>query len=291
MYRRLLVPLDGSTAAEAILPYVRLLAPVCAARVELLLVEQPGRAASTVPSNEYLEATAASLSGCPHVECRVERGDPAARIIDVSAELAGTLVAMSAHGYSGAHRWLLGGVAEKVLRAGREPLLIVRAGEATGSVAHLETVVVPLDGSTAAEEALPVAARLADRLNLEVLLARVLLGIYFERVDDLLPFFGASAADRRTIRARAEAEIAEYLEQKTRRLRRQGLARVSRAVIAESTRGAAAEIIDLAEGTPHSLVAMTTRGRSAVGRWLLGSVTERVVRHSTRPVLVVRPRP
>jgi len=48
------------------------------------------------------------------------------------------------------------------------------------------------------------------------------------------------------------------------------------------------EIIDLARSTPDNLIAMCTHGRSGVGRWVLGSVTEKVVRHSGDPVLVVR---
>jgi nucleotide-binding universal stress UspA family protein len=50
----------------------------------------------------------------------------------------------------------------------------------------------------------------------------------------------------------------------------------------------AAEIIALAHETPDNFVAMCTHGRSGVNRWVLGSVTERVVRHSGDPVLIVR---
>lgn len=51
---------------------------------------------------------------------------------------------------------------------------------------------------------------------------------------------------------------------------------------------AAEKIIDLAHKSPKSLVAMSTHGRTGVGRWVLGSVTDRVVRHSDDPVLVIR---
>ena len=72
-------------------------------------------------------------------------------------------------------------------------------------------------------------------------------------------------------------------------MRAAGLAGVSSSLIEGHAGGAAAEIIDLAQETPNELVAMSTHGQSGLGRWLIGSVTERVVRHSNRPVLVVRP--
>lgn len=56
-----------------------------------------------------------------------------------------------------------------------------------------------------------------------------------------------------------------------------------------ASEGEAAEtIIELARGAPNSLIAMCTHGRSGVKRWVLGSITEKVVRHSGDPVLVVR---
>jgi nucleotide-binding universal stress UspA family protein len=79
------------------------------------------------------------------------------------------------------------------------------------------------------------------------------------------------------------------LASKVDELRAQGLPHVSSLLIESSAGGAAAEIIDLAKRTTENLVAMSTHGRSGVGRWVLGSVTERVVRYSQDPVLVLRP--
>jgi nucleotide-binding universal stress UspA family protein len=73
-------------------------------------------------------------------------------------------------------------------------------------------------------------------------------------------------------------------------LRAGGIANVTSIVIEGSVDGAAAEIIDLANKTPHNVVVMSPHGESGLGRWLIGSVTERVVRHSTGPVLVIRSR-
>ena len=73
-----------------------------------------------------------------------------------------------------------------------------------------------------------------------------------------------------------------------RLLRAAGVAEVSSLVIEASAGGVAAEIIDLAKRTSDNLVAMSTHGASGLGRWLMGSVAERVVRYSSDPVLVIR---
>jgi nucleotide-binding universal stress UspA family protein len=82
-----------------------------------------------------------------------------------------------------------------------------------------------------------------------------------------------------------ETEARNYLDEKARQLLAQGLTQVS--TIAEA--GFAEEkIIDLARQRADCLIAMCTHGRSGMNRWVMGSVTDRVVRHSGDPVLIVR---
>jgi len=82
---------------------------------------------------------------------------------------------MATHGRSGLNRWLLGSVAEKVLRGAANPLLLVRAkGSAPKwGAAALKSVIVPLDGSETAEKVLASTEMLATNLDLEVILLRV----------------------------------------------------------------------------------------------------------------------
>jgi nucleotide-binding universal stress UspA family protein len=82
------------------------------------------------------------------------------------------------------------------------------------------------------------------------------------------------------------AETATYLAMKTEEMKRRGLEKVS-FVAKEGL--SADEIMTFSRHSPDSLIAMCTHGRSGVKRWMLGSVTETVVRHSGAPVLVVRP--
>ncbi len=293
MYTRILVPLDGSRFSEGVLPYVRALARAVKVPVELLYVNDPARLAPFSPplqGGEYLQGVAASFTGAAEVKYTVELGEPAGTIVDLAAAQTGTLIAMTTHGYSATRRWLLGSVADKVLHGSTNHLLLVRPtdGDAAGE-AFLKTMLVPLDGSALAEEVVPIATELASRLTLEIVLVRVLTRIYFAPPDTILPLFSQNVLDQKELWAQARAEVNEYLASKVEELHAQGLPHVSSLLLESSAGGAAAEIIDLARTTPANLVAMSTHGRSGVGRWVLGSVTERVVRYSNDPVLVLRP--
>jgi nucleotide-binding universal stress UspA family protein len=293
MYSKILVPLDGSQFSQGVLPYVRSLARSLKTPVELLHVNDPARLAPFSPplaGGEYLQGVAASLSGAGEVQCRVEIGEAAGIIVDLAATQAGTLIAMTTHGYSATQRWLLGSVADKVLHGSTSHLLLVRPARGdTGGAASLTTILVPLDGSGLAENALPIATELASRLNLKVVLVRVLQHLNVAPPDAFLPLFGSSAAKQKEIWAQARSAVDEYLATKVDEMRSQGLSQVSSMSIESTAGGAAAEIIDLARKTTDNLVVMSTHGRSGIGRWLLGSVTERVVRHAEDPVLVLRP--
>jgi nucleotide-binding universal stress UspA family protein len=78
------------------------------------------------------------------------------------------------------------------------------------------------------------------------------------------------------------------LTEKVKELRARGVSRVSSRLLSCGVDGAAGEIIAAAENTPGTLIGMTSVGESGFGRWLVGSVTERVLCHSRTPVLVIR---
>ncbi len=291
MYTKILVPLDGSTLAESVLPYVRSLARAIDARVQLLLVHEPAEPrAHSSPTDKYLEKVAAVFSGIADVKPIVEKGDPAAVIVDLAAANAATLIAMATHGYSGTKRWLLGSVTDKVLHATANHLLLVKPaeGENVGE-AELNTILVPLDGSRLAEEVLPTVRDLARRLKAKVVLARVLTPLYSGPPEAYVPVFGVNIQSQKELQMEVRTAATQYLNAKAEQLRREGTTQTSSALIDCGAEGAAAGIIDLAKKLPDALVAMSTHGRSGVGRWILGSVAERVVRHSHAPVLIIRP--
>jgi nucleotide-binding universal stress UspA family protein len=293
MYSKILIPLDGSRLAETILPYGRALANNLGVPIDLLYVNDPKGPTACAPfmASEYLNRIAESFGGAVAVRSVVETGNPAATIIGVAAAEPELLIAMATHGYSGAKRWLLGSVAEKVLRAAANHVLLVRpANGAPSGVAKLTTVLVPLDGSKLAEKVLPTVSELALRLTLQVVLLRVTRRIYSAPPEGFLPVFGANVPNLKKLWEEANAEANDYLIEKANQLRQQGLTQVAPLVLESGVDGAAAAIIDLVKKTPKSFVAMCSHGESGIAKWLVGSVTERVVQYTTGPVLVIRPR-
>lgn len=302
MYTRLLIPLDGSRLAENVLPYARALARALDLRIDLLSVVDlmdfartthaghvrdfdPIIEAAVREGRQYLENVARSFTGTTVDNCVVEQGQADQIIIEKAARDKGTLIGMATRGRSGIHRWLMGSVAEKVLRGATNSLLLVRGEEEgkTDGTASLKSVVVPLDGSRLAETVLPPAVDLAKKLNLAIVLTRayqIPLSAAYGGADT--PYIPNSDALLNLVREEAGA----YLETKVNELHQNGVEKVSSILLVGS---GADEIIDLARNTPDNLIAMCTHGRSGMNRWLLGSVTEKVVRHSGDPVLVVRP--
>lgn len=290
MYSKILLPLDGSKFAEAVLPYARLLAQELKIPVDLLCVNDPRQTTTCAPYmvNEYLAKIAASFG--PTAGAIVESGHTAATIVELAAAQPDLLIAMATHGYSGAKRWLLGSVADKVLRAAANHVLLVHPADGEPPAeAKLTTVLVPLDGSKLAETVLPAVRELALRLALRVELVRVSRRIYSAPPEAFLPVFGANAPNLNTLWQEAYDEANQYLVDSVNQLRRQGLSQVDSRVLESGADGAAAAIIDLVKNTPDSLVAICTLGESGIGTWPVGSVTERVVRHTSGPVLVIRP--
>ena len=299
MYTRILIPLDGSKTAENVLPYARFLAGAFKVPVELMAVIDIAEMAAHLSaekaphldtmvedgvrsSQEYLKRVAASFPGVK-VNCTVEKGKAADAIVEKGEADKGALITMATHGRSGVNRWLLGSVAEKVLRSTTNPLLLVRAREQAKSEgeASFKSIILPLDGSEMAERALPAVAALAKQLGLGIVLFRAYHIPYSVYGDG----DGYSAVNIESLIAEVGDEARSYLDTKTAELKKQGLEKVT-CIAKEGFSGD--EIIKVGRETPGSLVAMCSHGRSGVKRWVLGSVTETVVRHSEGPVLIVR---
>ena len=298
MYSRMLIPLDGSKTAEKVLPYARYLAGKFRMPIELLSVIDIAEIAAHLSaakapfldtmiedgvkqSTVYLRGVASTFPG-GNVKCSVERGRAEDLIIEKGAADTAMLITMATHGRSGLNRFLLGSVAEKVLRGSVNPLLLVRATEeAPDTEATLKSIIVPLDGSELAESVLPMVAGVAKKLEVEVLLFRAYhIPSYAYTGDD------GYAVNYDELLQDMRAEAGAYLDQKATELKRLGVAEVS-CLTKEGFGGD--EIISVGRRTPDSLIAMCSHGRSGIRRWVLGSVAEAVVRHSSGPVLITRP--
>lgn len=282
MYSKILVPLDGSSLSEQVLPHAQKLsqcfdAPVdfvCA--VEIEEVPEAIVADAQQDCGKYLQRIADSSALELKPGCVVKPGIPAEVILDQAEAEEGTLIVMATHGYSGLQRWILGSVAHKVVQAATTPVLLIPAGAKSpeGGMVEFERIIVPLDGSPAAEHILPYATALCKAFDSEIILLRA----YIAR-------FPGSTIRMHEVTQIVRDSAENYLQEKVRQLQSNGVEKVSYEVL----HGIPAEqITDFALRTPNSLTAMCTHGRHGVGRWLLGSVTDAVIHSSEEPVLVIR---
>lgn len=290
MISTMLIPLDGSAAAEAALAYVPFFPEE---RVRLLRVEpeikEPMMAspAEWAAWQEEREAEArAYLEGIGErlrregreVDAIVVRGDPAAQVLAHAGDV--DLIIMTTHGRGAASRAFFGGVADRVARHATVPTLLIRADLWAGAPPRVDRVVVPLDGSSLAERAIGPAEAVARRLGVPMLLVRV-----FE--IDLARATVMAGAEAAIADAHAQAAIrqqaAAALEAEAAALRERGV-EASALVRVGNTVG---ELLDII--TPSDLIVMTTRGHGGISRWLLGSVTDKLMREAPAPVLLVHP--
>ena len=139
-----------------------------------------------------------------------------------------------------------------------------------------ERILLPLDGSSLAEEAVPHAVAIAERFGAEVILVAVLMRLPVE--------VGSHQPSLRQAEERSRARMREYLEEVATRFREEGVP--VEVVTKEGTPHA--EIVRLAEARSADLIVMCSRGRSGLSRWLIGSVADRVMRGAGVPVVLVR---
>jgi nucleotide-binding universal stress UspA family protein len=289
MFDRILVPLDGSTFAEAAFPAAIAVAERFSGEIRLLRVRPHLWADEAMELERALDQEAwayladattrlRAMTSVP-VSSDSRRGNVPEEIV-AEAETSHDLIVMTSHGRGGLSRIWLGSVTDACLRTTECPVLVVRppqAGEETDF--RIERVVVPLDGSTVAESALPLAVALADAFRVDVLLVRsvlapVPLDTSLFPAPDWVPVDPRQMVDS----ARADLEkVAGGVETARGRPR----------VHVDMGRHPAIAIGDAAGKA--GLVVMAAHAHSGWRRAILGSVTDKVVRTADGAVLVVRP--
>jgi nucleotide-binding universal stress UspA family protein len=308
------VPLDGSIIAEQVLPHVRQLASILTARVRLLRVISDEEVAGVLAHDrdllyefggsspvkevdaqrigdllcqraaDYLATRAAGLRDAGvEVEVVARAGSPAEQIIAEAEHDNDTMIAMATHGYSGLRRWALGSVADKVLHAATTPVFLVRAvTHPPASVRPWKRILVPLDGSALAEQALPHAIALAQRARAELILLQVAIPL-IEYAPGLSPFnrpVPRSIAFPDLLREQTQQQLATTIKRFATR---------DVAMTPVVLFGYPAEtIVDAANERQADLIVMATHGYSGLRRWTLGSVADKVLHASAVPLLLVR---
>ena len=313
MFKRILVPLDGSERAEQSLPVAARIARGSGGAIILVQVIDIQIAAYAYATHQpliasHLEAsgnearsylteltTSSMFEGVP-TEIHVPYGSVPSQILSVADTSQADSMVLTSHGYTGVTRWVLGSVAEYIVRHGSVPVLLVREGHASRPDLSPEAdrpvrVLVPLDGSFLAKTALAPAACLVSAL---VPPARGTL--HLMRV--VKP---AKAREAQQSRVRRAERYLRVIAAQMRKEPRTGSEApdltitwsvvvhqdAAEGIISEATGGEQAGR-DTASGGWH-VIAMATNGRSGLRRWIIGSVTEGVLTKTELPLLIVRP--
>lgn len=159
----ILVPLDGSPMAEAVLPYVESLAKALSLDVvlvtvvqyqhqyayagmtggghtmypELIEAQQEAQRADEHDAQRYLRQLADSLaSNGINVQWEVLRGGTSRTLEGLAEQLSGNMIALASHGRSGLTRWVMGSVAEDLIRKTGDPVLVIPSGVAEEQSSH-----------------------------------------------------------------------------------------------------------------------------------------------------------
>jgi nucleotide-binding universal stress UspA family protein len=287
MYRSLLVPLDGSGLAEHALPLALSIARRTGATLHLVRVHTPVPAGveaidSTMDDSAreeesiYLNAMTTRLTAAAAVPVSSRLLDgPIAAVLDEHALAMGSdLIVMTTHGRGLFARFWLGSVADELARRVSIPVLMVRPQPGPPELRAdkvLQHVLIPLDGSTLAEQMIEPAVDLAYSMQAACTLLQV-----------IPPLGRHSIILHGQHRRHAEA----YLEAILARLPAQTMHVRARVVSSEQP-----AVAILAEARAHNidLIALATHGRGGFKRLLLGSVADKVLRGASASVLVYHP--
>jgi nucleotide-binding universal stress UspA family protein len=301
-FRAILVPLDGSPLAEQAVPLASHIAQRAASKLRLVLVHQrPSAPIDAVASKlfisielatrkserGYLRGIQAKLrAGGTRLSSAVTlTGAPGPALAQYVRELGIDLVVMATHGHGGIRRAWLGSVADYLVRNSEVPVLLMRPGEdgaAPERAPGMGQVLVPLDGSTLAEEALDAAAELARLWDTELTLVQVVPPVLLP-IDRMMPL-PPSYDEELTAIGRKRAQ--DYLDDVVEHMRARGLRATGIAVVGWNT---VDSILDLAQPERIGIVVLATHGRGGLRRLAFGSVADKLVRGAEVPVLVYRP--
>lgn len=284
MWKKILVPLDGSNLAELALPYAEELAAAFNSEVFLVYVSEPAEDQYRHMHQLYIEDVAGQIKKrIKKVSPLVLPGKPAEEIIGYAEQNDVGLIIMASHGRSGITPWSTGGVAGKVLHAAKIPLLLIKAAkprQRKPGKRLINRILLPLDGSKAGEAAVHYVGELMSRLEVEVILFGVVPAGQHIRTVGGLDYILFPEQHLESVKTGAR----EYLDKAYRRLkRRKGEVRVELRV-----GDIAQEIIKFADGKNVDLIAISSHGHSGIEKWVFGSIANKVVQASNAPVLLVR---
>lgn len=312
MLQHILVPLDGSSRAEQALPLAAHIARRTGGTISLLQVIPPeigngtytysraGVLADEVQvvlmqeARDYLERiTYTEMLAGIGVRTRVATNLPAQEILNYAESEHVDLIVQCRHGFTGLKRWVMGSVAQKVVRHSPVPVLVISEKGLESPVVHPEQaqairVLVALDGSPLAESILLPAAQLVAALSPAETTGELHMLRILKPPSD--PEERRYLAYDINIRQFYRSEAEQYLSIIKEKLAKELPADVHVQLTSDMKEDAdvATALIGVAE-SGYALIALATHGRSGLKHWMVGSIAERVLEKATMPLLIMRP--
>ena len=293
----ILVPVDGSSFAEAAVPAALSLATDLDAQIELVSVfeDESILAGSDLTAQRFKEWLTSYLADLAKrmgnfsevaVSFQVIDGMPADRLVEYAVRSRPDLLVMSTHGRGAIGRMWLGSVANRVIHQIAVPVLLVRSDENdsrefTGDVA-IRNILVALDGSALAEQSLDWAIRIAKPADASLTLVRTTA----PPIPFTSPYMPNAIEATQSKLEAARNEAATYLAGVAERLREDGLHVETEVLVGTHP---AHGILDYVKNNAVDLIAIASHGRTGLSRAFLGSVADKILRAATTPVLLVRP--
>ena len=294
MFSPILVPLDGSSLAESVLPHVKALAQLNDSQVILVRVLDQYEGCDDSESVDpldwqirkaeawtYLEQVATRLVEAGlQVQIEILEGNAAERIVEYVQLNDISLIVLSSHGQSGLTGWNVSSVVQKVILRARISMMIVRAYVPQSTPLddmRYHRILVPLDGSQRAESVLPHATAVARSQDTQVLITHIVRRPEMPRRTPL-PVEDIELIERITERNRAEAE--KYLDELKSRL---DVNIETRLLIDPSVSSALHELI---EKEQIDIVYMTAHGFTGDTRRPFGSTVVSFIAYGTTPLLI-----
>lgn len=290
MIQKILVPLDGSDSSEIALPLAEAIVEKSSASIFLITIAglesqnlEPLYQSYLEQVKEKLQARLRSYRASPatKVEIHVLKGNPAEEILGYADEINADIIVMAGRGSTGHGPWLLGSIATRVTVASTKPVLVVKNRTENSALEHdklFKKILVPLDGSTAGEAAMPFTGELASATGSELIL--------FHAVQPAASWIDAGIGGTYAsieVPEDVKAITLNYLEGLRKRLLKKGL---NVKVVVQD--GSPAElIINYAKTEAVNVISISTHGRTGISRWVFGSVTEKILRYGSTSVLVV----
>lgn len=302
MINHILVPLDGSSLAECVLPHVIAVAPVSKARVTLLhVMQQPhnGRVPAVDPiewhlqkqdSEKYLDQIVTQLnnSGILGVERVILEGNPANSVIEFARANNVDLIMLSTHGQSGLSGWNVSSVVQKILLGSHRSILLVRAyvtSSAGLTKVRYKRLFIGMDGSPRSEFVMPFAVGLAQYHKSQIILQTIV------EKPHSINRFPLSSEEEEWVNSFVQKNYqaaTRYLEQLVTQFSMKQLKLKAHVSIADN---AIAVLHDLAEESNADLVMLAAHGYSGEKRWPYGSVTTSFIAYGNTSLLILQDLP